>query len=98
MRLLEFEWDEGKNAANRVKHGIALEEAALIFRGLTLTELDAREDYGEAREISIGQLADQLVIVVVHTDRNGITRLISARTANRLERRRYHDYCQKITR
>ena len=94
---MQFEWDEAKNEANQIKHDIAFEEAALIFAGLTLTEPDERRDYGEAREISIGQLAEQVVIVVVHTDRNGVTRLISARTANRTERRRYYDYCKKIT-
>ena len=94
---LHFEWDDVKNEANHIKHGILFEEAALIFSGLILTEVDERQDYGEKREISIGQLADQVVIVVVHTDRNGVTRLISARTAKRTERKRYHDYRKKIT-
>jgi uncharacterized DUF497 family protein len=95
--LLQFEWDEAKNEVNQIKHDIVFEEAALIFSGITLTEPDERRDYGESREINIGQLAEQVVIVVVHTDRNGVTRLISARTANRTERRRYDDYCKKIT-
>jgi uncharacterized DUF497 family protein len=94
---LQFEWDDAKNEANRIKHDIAFEEAALIFRGIILTEPDERKDYGETRDISIGTVAEQVVIVVVHTDRNGVTRLISARTANRTEKRRYYDYCKKIT-
>ena len=94
---MDFEWDEAKNKANLAKHGIAFEEAALIFRGLTLTEIDDRQDYGEKREISIGQLPEQVVVVVVHTDRSGVTRIISARLANRAERRRYDEYCKKIT-
>ena len=94
---MDFEWDEQKNKTNIAKHGIAFEEAALIFRGITLTEMDVRQDYGEVREISIGTLPEQVVIVVAHTDRNGVTRIISARSANRAERRKYDDYCQKIT-
>ncbi len=94
---MDFEWDEEKNKTNRAKHGIAFEEAALIFRGLTLTEIDDRQDYGETREISIGQLPEQVVVLVIHTDRNDVTRIISARSANRAERRKYYDYCKKIT-
>ncbi len=94
---MDFEWDEEKNKANIAKHGIAFEEAALIFRGIALTEIDVRQDYGEVREISIGSLPEQVVIVVVHTDRSGVTRIISARSANRTERRKYDDYCKKIT-
>jgi uncharacterized DUF497 family protein len=30
---MRFEWDEGKNAANLLKHGISFEEAQLIFEG-----------------------------------------------------------------
>ncbi len=97
MWALDFEWDEEKNKANVTKHGIAFEEAALIFRGITLTEMDVRQDYGEMREISIGSLPQQVVMVVIHTDRSGVTRIISARSANRAERRKYNDYCKKIT-
>ncbi|MFP6695994.1 MAG: hypothetical protein VCF08_03660 [Alphaproteobacteria bacterium] len=36
--------------------------------------------------MSIGMIDDVLVVVVVHTDRNGVTRIISARPAKRAER------------
>lgn len=94
---MEFEWDEEKDRSNREKHGIAFEEAALIFEGVTLSKTDDRKDYGETRTITMGQLAEEVVVVVVHTDRNGRTRLISARLANRLERKQYNDYRSKIT-
>jgi len=93
---LDFEWDEAKNQANIIKHGIAFEEAMLIFRGVTLTEIDTRREYGEVREIDISMLPGKVIIVVISTDRNGVTRIISARLANRTERRRYDEYCQKI--
>lgn len=94
---MEFEWDDSKDRNNREKHGIAFEEAALIFEGLTLSKTDDRKDYGETRTITMGQLADQVVVVVVHTDRNGRIRLISARFANRMERKEYNDYRSQIT-
>jgi len=47
-----FEWDDGKNAANREKHGISFEDILPIFElaeveGLILE--DRRQDYGEER-------------------------------------------------
>lgn len=95
---MQFEWDETKNRTNFDKHRIRFEEAALIFAGPTLTAIDERGDYGEVRQISIGQIRGQVFLVVVHTDRKGTTRLISARRAKLSERRRYDDYIQEITR
>ena len=76
----QFEWDEEKDRANRAKHSIDFEEAKVIFDGPVLTAADEREDYGEERFISTGQLGT-LVVVVVHTSRSGRIRLISARMA-----------------
>ena len=92
---MEFEWDNDKDVANRAKHGIGFDEAKHIFDGPVYTVVDDRSDYGELREISIGSLDMAVVISVVHTDRNGKTRLISARRANRKERRLYYDHIQK---
>lgn len=84
-----FEWDEGKNQLNIAKHGVSFEMARQIFDGFTVDLLDQRFEYGEAREISIGQVKNVAIVVVVHTDREGITRIISARPAVRSERRMY---------
>ena len=86
-----FEWDEEKNAANIRKHGIRFEDAIQIFNGFVATEEDTRQDYGEVRMISLGAIGDIVVLAVVHTDREGITRIISARQANRAERKRYEE-------
>lgn len=88
---MAFDWDPEKDAANREKHGIGFGEACRIFDGPVLTRADDREDYGEPRFISLGALTPEAVIVVVHTQRDGKTRLISARKANRRERKVYHD-------
>lgn len=90
-----YEWDAAKNAANQIKHGISFEEARLIFEGFVLTGVDSRRDYGETRYTSIGAVEGVIVIVVVHTDRNDITRIISARLANRKERQKYHDHLRR---
>ena len=87
---MKFEWDPAKGESNFVKHGIRFEEACLIFDGPVLTLADRRSDYGEERKISVGAIVGTVVVVVVHTDRNGGTRIISARLANRKERMLYH--------
>ncbi|MFN4226243.1 MAG: BrnT family toxin [Hyphomonas sp.] len=90
--MMEFEWDQEKATANRQKHGISFELAVQIFKRETLL-LKTEEVDSELRETDIG-IADNLVILVVtHTDREGRTRIISARKATAPEKRRYNDYC-----
>ena len=89
---MEFDWDSAKNEANLKKHGISLDEAKHIFDGPTLTRADDRQDYGENRDISLGTLSSDAVLVVVHTERRDKIRLISARKANRGERKVYYDH------
>ncbi|MBB3966616.1 BrnT family toxin [Rhizobium metallidurans] len=84
-----YEWDDAKNAANIAKHGVGFSTAVRIFDGRVLTAVDDRFDYGEIRKNSIGLVDGILFLVVTHTDRKDITRIISARPANRKERERY---------
>jgi uncharacterized DUF497 family protein len=88
-----FEWDDAKSRRNFDKHGVEFEIARHIFDGPVLSFLDGRNDYGEARRVSIGRVGDA-VLVVVHTERGEATRLISARRANRKERRLYEQAVQ----
>lgn len=89
---MDFEWDDAKNRANKVKHDLTFEEAKLIFDGPVLSRPDGRRDYGEMRTLSIGMIYAVVAVLVVHTDRSGRTRIISARLANRFERRDYYDH------
>lgn len=89
---MPYEWDEAKNRANRLKHGISFEEAQLIFAGPVFSWVDARFDYGEIRTVSIGLIRDIVAVTVVHTDRDGATRIISARLANQRERTIYDNH------
>ncbi len=91
---MAFEWDPAKNEASLEKHGIRFEEAREIFSGVTLTRLDHRH-VEEVREISIGTVRCAVVIVVVHTDRSGVTRIISARKANTAEREAFRRHLER---
>ncbi len=93
--MSSFEWDEQKNLANQHKHGISFQEATAIFRGPVLTGEDEHPD--ETRERSYGLLGENVVVCVIHTDRNGTTRIISARKATRNERKLFDAYLQKAS-
>lgn len=94
---MSFEWDEEKNRINIEVHGIQFEDALKIFDGPILTAIDDREDYGEIRETSLGLFNGVVVLMVVHTERDGTTRLISARKALPKERRIYEKAIQQST-
>ncbi len=88
-----FEWDPQKNAANIQKHGLSFEEAASIFSGPVLTGPD--DSVGEYREKSFGLLGGVVVVCVIHTERNGKLRIISARKATANERKYFDVYLKK---
>jgi uncharacterized DUF497 family protein len=84
-----FQWDKAKAAENYAKHGVSFETAIKVFRDpFAIERLDDREDYGEERFILIGT-AEEAVVTVVYTERNGRFRIISARRATRHEQDDY---------
>ena len=88
---MEFEWDERKAAENLQKHGIDFLDAIPIFLDpYRLEGEDERKEYGELRLKTIGMVAGRL-LVVVYTLRQERIRMISARKAERYERRKYHE-------
>ncbi|OKH18763.1 BrnT family toxin [[Limnothrix rosea] IAM M-220] len=89
---MQFEWDESKNLSNIQKHGIDFADVPIMFEREMLSRLDDRFDYGEERWIGIGFIR-RGVAVVVWTERYQNTiRIISARKANRYERRQFEAY------
>jgi uncharacterized DUF497 family protein len=86
---VEFEWDPEKNRANIAKHGIDFEDAIAIFEGPVLEKTASRRDYGEVRLLAFG-LANGRELAIVYTLRGeGRRRIISARRADRRERKEY---------
>ena len=86
---VEFEWDDGKAAANLRKHGVDFADAVLVFEdGLALTMRDPDSEH-EERFITIGHDPYGRLLVVVYTWRGERIRPISARQATGRERRRY---------
>jgi uncharacterized DUF497 family protein len=90
-----FEWDPTKAADNLRKHGVSFQTAARVFTDrYALVELDRIEN-GEERWHTIGLVEGVLMLIVAHTVREQddleVIRIISARHANRRERRRYEE-------
>jgi uncharacterized DUF497 family protein len=90
---VEFEWDAGKAAANRRKHGVSFEEAATVFDDPhAISIADAAHSGREDRQRTIGLSVRLRVLIVVHTERIGvIVRVISARKANKREASEYEE-------
>jgi len=85
---MQYEWDEAKKLTNIQKHGIDFVEIDTVFAGQTVTILDSRFDYGEARFITVGLLKGNAV-VIAHTETDEVIRIISVRKATKNEEIRY---------
>ena len=90
---MEFEWDDEKNRTNRLKHRISFESAVeVFFDPFEQTDFDQFVD-GEERWKTVGMVANWSVLAVIYVERtrhgNTVTRMISARKANKDEVGRY---------
>lgn len=90
---IRFEWDDGKAERNALKHGISFELAAFAFDDpYALIVDDEKHSADEYRQWLIGDSgAKVLVIVFTMRPPNGNIRIVSARRANRRERKRYEE-------
>jgi uncharacterized protein len=95
---VRFDWDENKNRSNYRKHKVRFETAIEVFEDPNAVMEQDREVDGEERWQTIGKIGEVVLLIVAHTvddgDRDGneeVVRVISARRANRLERRKYEN-------
>jgi uncharacterized protein len=83
-----YEWDPDKAESNFRKHGVLFPEARTVFDDpLMLMLEDEAHSQGEQRCRAIGRSVDHRLLVVVHTERADVVRIISAREATRRERK-----------
>jgi uncharacterized DUF497 family protein len=90
---LQFNWDPRKAAANLRKHGVSFREAITAFADpLSIAIPDPDHSLTETRFLLVGYSKWNRLLVVVHAELSeSKIRLISARTANRLERYVYEE-------
>ncbi len=87
---MKYQWDKTKAASNLQKHGIEFADAVSVFSDeLAITIPDNRFD--EERFVTIGTDVLGRILVIVFTWRSEEIRLISARLAERRERKQYEE-------
>lgn len=92
-----FEWDADKNETNKREHGISFDTAKFVFNDPHRIEYydEKNSSMSEDRYITLGLVEN--VLFVSFVERGDAIRLISARVANKKERRLYNEYNQTRT-
>ena len=88
-------WDEAKNEENKLKHKIGFEVAQYVLSDpLRVWRLDRSESNTskETRWQTIGKVGKIFFVVYTEQEEGNITRLISAREAEKHERRSYNGH------
>lgn len=85
----DFEWDDEKATSNLAKHGVNFEEAALAMTDPLSLDFDDLVE--PANLVTLATSPSGRILYVVSTENSGRIRIISARDANRQERRRYEE-------
>ena len=90
---MDFEWDEEKAASNLLKHRVSFEEAATVFDNFLAVTFDDQEHSRiEQRQKMVGHSIVNRLLVVCFTERSeSAVRIISARLADKKERRDYEE-------
>jgi uncharacterized DUF497 family protein len=92
MTDIHFEWDSAKAKSNKKKHGITFEEAKTIFYDPhAIQYFDPDHSGSEDRFILLGLSSQLNVLIVCHCyrEKESIVRIISARKADKNERKDY---------
>jgi len=94
MSELHFEWDSDKSASNLKKHGVSFEEAKTVFSDY-FARLIADPDHSQEEErfILLGTSIESNLLIVCHCIRDKESvRIISARKADKKERKAYENF------
>ena len=91
---MKFSWDRDKERINRRKHGVTFFDACHVFADKSiLTAYDEEHSMSEERWVSMGQIPDGKILVVIHTysfaGKKELARIISARKATENEKLEY---------
>jgi hypothetical protein len=92
MATLRFDWDPRKVRANQIKHGVSFDEAKTAFLDEYARIIpDPEHSDDEERFVLLGMSVGLRLLVVCHCYREpgNLIRIISARRADKSERREY---------
>ncbi len=88
---LEFEWDKGNQSKSLEKHGITAEESEQVFFRPYVLKPDGSHSAKENRFNLIGKTDSGKILFMSFTVRNNKIRIISARRADKKERKIYEE-------
>jgi uncharacterized DUF497 family protein len=89
-RIEGFDWDEGNQDKNWLKHGVAMGECEEVFFTLPLLlQDDSAHSQAEPRHLVLGQTNAGRYLFIAFTIRKGKIRVISARDMSQKERKLY---------
>ena len=103
--MIKFTWDPVKNEKNEEKHGVTFETATEVFDDyFHFTLFDSASSSFENRYQTIGITRDGRVLVIIHADDYSqnlpsnveVIRIISARIAEKYEKRLYESERQQL--
>ena len=98
MSELRFDWDSAKAKANQRKHGITFDEALTVFydeQGLFMSDPEHSESEDRFVLLGLSQALKLLVVCHCYRESEEVIRIISARKADRSERRQYNERLPK---
>ena len=94
MSELYFEWNLDKNASNKKKHGVSFEEAKTVFSD-SFARLIADPDHSQEEDrfilLSTSIESNLLIVCQCIRDEESV-RIISARRADKKERKAYENF------
>lgn len=93
--MVKFEWDIIKAQANLKKHHVSFDEASTLFFSDQIRVFidEDHSDLTEERLFAIGYSKKERILIVVHCYRENdeIIRIISARKANKQEKKFFEE-------
>lgn len=90
---MKYDWNDNKAARNIRKHdGVTFQEATTVFDDPYFVVLtDDNHSFDELRYWIIGESIQNRILLVVYTERNDMTWIISARQATKQEKEVYEE-------
>lgn len=88
---MNYTWDPDKREKNIEKHGLDFILASELFDNPYIRSRGYNGPDGEVRWMATGILLDGRYVTAVYTMRDGATRMISLRRANRHERAHHQE-------
>jgi uncharacterized DUF497 family protein len=94
---MQIEFDPSKRDLTLLERGLDFMDAAIVFAGVNITLMDARQSYGEERLITFGGLNGRWVLVVwtPRGEEGDIPHIISARKAENHEEKSWARHFRK---